>query len=82
MLADADRQKIIECAKKHRITSVCLLKTPCGELIGVDGADPRVFFRFYGDLLRVLSAPVDVYDLGVKSLYGRLFEKEGERIHG
>jgi hypothetical protein len=82
MLTEADKEIIIRCAKKYNITSVYVLNTWNIELLGIEGADPRVFFRFYGDLLRVLSAPVDVYDLSVKSLYCRIFEKEGAKIYG
>ena len=82
MLTDADKDIIIKCAKKYNIASVYLLNTLGADLLGIEGADPRVFFRFYGDLLRALSAPIDVYDLAVKSLYCGIFEKEGLRIYG
>jgi hypothetical protein len=82
MLTDADKETIIKCAKKYNIGTVYVLTSFGDVILGVDGIDPRVFFRFYGDILRTLSAPVDVYDLAVKSLYCGIFEKEGVRIHG
>jgi hypothetical protein len=82
MLTDADKEIIIKYAKKYNIASVYLLNTLGDEFLGIEGADPRVFFRFYGDLLRTLSAPIDIYDLAVKSLYSSIFEKEAVRIYG
>jgi uncharacterized protein len=82
MLTETDKETVIRCAKKYNITTVYVLNSPCDDLIGIDGVDPRVFFRFYGELLRVLSAPIDVYDLAIKSLYCQIFEKEGVKIHG
>ncbi|MFZ2456268.1 MAG: hypothetical protein WAX07_07315 [Candidatus Altiarchaeia archaeon] len=82
MLTDADKENIIKCAKKYNIPSVYFLNISGDVLLGVDGADPRVFFRFYGDLSRALSAPVDVYDLAIRSVYSGIFEKEGVKIHG
>jgi hypothetical protein len=82
MLSDADKEIIIKCAKKNNIRTVYVLDTLGDELLGVDGMDPRVFFRFYGDLLRTLSIPIDVYDLEVESFYCRIFKKEGVKIYG
>lgn len=82
MLPEADLQKIRDAAKKHRIASVFLLCTSGDVIVAVDGADPRVFFRFYGDLLRALSSPVDVYDLAVDSAYSKMIHAEGEKIYG
>jgi hypothetical protein len=82
MLTDADKEIITKCAKKYNISIVYVLSSLGDVVVGVDGVDPRVFFRFYGELLRTLSSPVDVYDLAVKSLYCGIFEKEGVKIHG
>jgi len=81
-LTDPDKEIIIKCAKKYNIGTVYVLSTLGDVILGVEGIDPRVFFRFYGDILRTLSAPIDIYDLSVKSLYCGIFEKEGVRIHG
>lgn len=82
MLTDADKETIIKYAKKYNISGVYLFATESVAVLGLEFADPRVFFRFYGELLRVLSMPVDVVDLSVKSLYSKILEKEGVKIYG
>jgi uncharacterized protein len=82
MLTDADKETIIKNAKKYNISGVYLLSAESSAVLGLQFADPRVFFRFYGELLRALSTPVDVVDLSVKSLYSGIVEKEGVKIYG
>jgi hypothetical protein len=82
VLTNADKEIIIGCAKKCNVSSVYLVDSFDGALLGIDGVDQRLFFRFYGDLMRKLQVPVDVYDMSVQTLYSRIIEKEGLKIYG
>jgi len=50
--------------------------------LAVRGIKPEVFFKFYGELLRNLSKPVDLVDLSNKSLFNQIIEEQGVRIYG
>jgi predicted nucleotidyltransferase len=50
--------------------------------IGVKGIEPRLFFKFYAELFKYLSKPVDLVDLSKKSLFNELVEETGIRIYG
>ena len=50
--------------------------------IGVKGIEPRLFFKFYAELFKHLSKPVDLVDLSKKSLFNELVEETGIRIYG
>ncbi len=50
--------------------------------LAVKGIKPEIFFKFYGELLRNLSKPVDLVDLSKKSLFNQIIEEKGVRIYG
>lgn len=50
--------------------------------LAVKGIEPARFFRFYADLVKHLSQPVDLIDLSRKSLFNDLVEESGLRIYG
>ena len=50
--------------------------------IGVKGIEHRSFFKFYTELFRDLSKPVDLVDLSKKTLFNELVEEDGVRIYG
>ena len=50
--------------------------------LGVKDLKPALFFKFYGELMRRLSKPVDVVDLAHKSLFNNLVEQKGVKIFG
>jgi len=50
--------------------------------LAVKGIKPEVFFKFYGELLRSLSKPVDLVDLSKKSLFNQIIEEKGVKIYG
>ena len=52
------------------------------EELGVKGIEPRLFFKFYAELFKHLSKPVDLIDLSKKSLFNDLVEETGVRIYG
>ncbi|MFH0948512.1 MAG: hypothetical protein V1833_05905 [Elusimicrobiota bacterium] len=89
MITENDKDIILQCAKKHNIASLFLFGSsiePYKESndidIGVKGIAPKLFFKFYADLFKHLSKPVDLVDLSKKSLFNDLVEETGVRIYG
>jgi uncharacterized protein len=84
MIADKDRQTIIDVAAKYRVKRVLLFgsalfsgKESRDIDIGVEGIQGKDFFSFYGELMCALSKPVDVIDLSEKSRFVELIKQEG-----
>jgi predicted nucleotidyltransferase len=80
---------IVRLARKYGVSSVFLFgssavegKEPHDIDIGVRGIEPRLFFRFCGELLMSLSKPVDVINLLHRTRFTDLVEKNGVRIYG
>lgn len=89
MLNAADRTVIMQSAQKYDATAVYLFGSSLHEGerardidLGVKGVNPAVFFKFYGELMRRLSKPVDVVDLSQPSRFNALVEKRGVKIYG
>ena len=84
MISDKDKQIIQDIARKYRASRVLLFGSALSETsesrdidIGVEGIAGEDFFAFYGELLCVLSKPVDVIDLSRKSKFVELVLQEG-----
>ncbi len=89
MLTENDKNIIIRYAKKYNVSYVVLFgsstikdKESNDIDIGVKGIEPRLFFKFYADLFKKLSKPVDLIDLSKKTLFNDLVEENGVRIYG
>lgn len=88
MISETDRKKIETIAKKYNVSTVILFGSAAESDIAEDidlavrGIDKRIFFRFYAELFKNLSKPVDLVDLSVKSLFNDLIEKNGIKIYG
>lgn len=89
MISKKDKVLIIKLAKKYRVASLFLFGSSIDQSkeandidIGVKGIEPRLFFKFYAELFKQLSKPVDLVDLSKKSLFNDLVEESGERIYG
>ncbi len=89
MIAKKDRDVIIRCAKRYNVASVYLFGSSLSADrkaadidLGVKGVVPALFFKFYGELMRGLSKPVDVIDLSKRSLFNRMVEEKGVKIYG
>jgi len=89
MITEDDKDTIIRCAKRYNVESVILFGSSTRDDIesndidiGVKGIEPRLFFRFYAELFKRLSKPVDLVDLSKKSLFTDLVEETGVRIYG
>jgi predicted nucleotidyltransferase len=89
MITENDKRIIIQCARKFKVSSVILFGSSIRNDrefndidIAVKGIEPRLFFRFYAELFKKLSKPVDLVDLSNKSLFNDLIEEAGVRIYG
>lgn len=89
MLNPSDQAVILRSAQKYNATAVYLFGSSLREGerardidLGVKGIDPLVFFKFYGELMRRLSKPVDVVDLSEPTRFNALVEKRGVKIYG
>jgi predicted nucleotidyltransferase len=89
MITENDKDIIIRCAKKYKVSYIVLFGSSIRKDekandidIGVKGIEPRLFFKFYAELFKHLSKPVDLVDLSRKSLFNELVEEDGIRIYG
>ncbi len=89
MISESDKVIITQCARKYKVSSIYLFGSslernsePNDIDLAVKGIRPNVFFKFYGELLRSISKPVDLVDLSRKSLFNRIIEERGVKIYG
>lgn len=89
MITEKDKDIILECAKKYDVSCIILFGSSIRKDkkandidIGVKGIKPQLFFKFYTELFKHLSKPVDLIDLSKKSLFNELAEQTGVRIYG
>ncbi len=89
MIAEKDKEVILQYAKKYSVSSVFLFGSSIEKGkesndidIGVKGIEPRLFFKFYAKLFKHLSKSVDLVDISKKSLFNDLVEETGVRIYG
>ena len=89
MISKREKEIITRCAEKYKVSSVYLFGSSLDMDSGyndidlaVKGIKPEVFFKFYGELLRSLSKPVDLVDLSKKSLFNQIIEEKGVKIYG
>jgi predicted nucleotidyltransferase len=89
MISETDKELIVKCAKKYNASSIILFGSSLREEqksndidIGVKGIAPHLFFKFYAELFKHLSKPVDLVDLSRKSLFNDLIEDTGLIIYG
>jgi predicted nucleotidyltransferase len=89
MIAEKDRDTITEVAREYGVAKVVLFGSSLAEDrephdidLGVKGIEPRLFFRFYGELMQRLSRPVDLVDLTQRTLFTELVEETGVTVYG
>lgn len=89
MINPSDQAVIVRTAQKYNVATVFLFGSSLSEDerardidLGVKGINPAVFFKFYSELMRQLSKPVDVVDLSEPSRFNALVEKRGVKIYG
>jgi predicted nucleotidyltransferase len=88
MITEYEKDVIFKCAKKFNVSSIILFgssieeKDPNDLDLGVKGIEPKSFFKFYAELVKYLSKPIDLVDLSQKSLFNDLIEETGIKIYG
>jgi len=89
MITEYEKNIILQCAKKYNVSSVLLFGSSIEEEksandidLGVRGIEQKLFFKFYAELVKNLSRPVDLVDLSQKSLFNDIVEETGVRIYG
>lgn len=89
MLSEVDKAAITGCAQKYNVSAIYLFGSSLNPDshardidLGVKGINPAEFFKFYGELMRKLSKPVDLVDLAPRTLFNALVEKRGVKIYG
>ena len=89
MITENDKIRIVELSKKYGAKRVLLFGSaarPTGQVkdidLAVEGLAADLFFKFYGELISDLSKPVDLIDLGRKTMFTNLVSKEGIPLYG
>jgi len=89
MITEYEKDVILRYAKKYNVSSVFLFGSSIEREegandidLGVRGIEQRLFFKFYAELVKHLSKPVDLVDLSQKSLFNDIVEETGVRIYG
>lgn len=89
MISESDKVIITQCARKYKVSAIYLFGSslewnsePNDIDLAVKGIRPNLFFKFYGELLRSISKPVDLVDLSRKSLFNRIIEEKEVKIYG
>jgi len=88
MISSADKSAIATIAARYGASRMLLFGSSCapgreGQDIdlAVDGIEPEVFFRLYGDLMFALSKPVDLVDLSIPSLFTDMINRDGAVVY-
>lgn len=89
MLAEQEKDVILNCARKYRVSSILLFgssveggREPQDIDLAVRGIDKRLFFKFYAELVKNLDRPVDLVGLSRKSLFNDIVEETGVKLYG
>lgn len=78
----------MQCAEKYNVSSIIVFGSSLNESedakdidLGLKGLDPRHFFKFYAELFKRLSKPVDLVDITKNTIFNNLIEERGVRIY-
>jgi predicted nucleotidyltransferase len=89
MITEDEKQIITKCAKRYNVSYIILFGSSLSndkEINDIDlavkGIKPSLFFKFYAELFKNLSKPVDLIDLSVKSTFCEFVEETGVKIYG
>jgi predicted nucleotidyltransferase len=89
MITEYEKDVILRYAKKYNVSSVFLFGSSIEKEkgandidLGVRGIEKKLFFKFYAELVKHLSKPIDLVDLSQKSLFNDIIEETGVRIYG
>jgi predicted nucleotidyltransferase len=89
MLAETDKQIIIDAARKYKVAAIYLFGSSLTEGatardidLGVLGVPSGRFIDFYTELIKQLPKSVDLVDLSKPSLFNKLILRDGMKIYG
>lgn len=89
MIIESDRIQIVELSRKYGATRTLLFGSAASQAdlpsdidLAVEGVAAASYYRFYGELMSALSKPVDLIDLGRKTLFTELVAREGVVLYG
>jgi len=90
MITEEEKQVIMKCAKRYNVSYIILFGSSLSKDkdandidLAVKGIEPSLFFKFYAELFKNLSKPVDLIDLSVKSsFFSEFVEETGVKIYG
>ncbi|MBA4387222.1 MAG: hypothetical protein C0404_04525 [Verrucomicrobia bacterium] len=89
MISETDKAMIVELSRKYGVRRVLLFGSAArqsGESrdidLAVEGLAADQFFKFYGELIRQLSKPVDLVALERKTMFTTLISREGVPLYG
>lgn len=89
MITEEEKQVIMKCAKRYNVSYIILFGSSLSKDkdvndidLAVKGIEPGLFFKFYAELFKNLSKPVDLIDLSVKSSFSEFVEETGVKIYG
>lgn len=89
MITDKDYKTIKAISQKYQIKRVLIFGSSLESNreskdidLAIEGISPKDFYQYYGELLLLLSKPVDIIDLSIKSKFTDLIQKEGTLLYG
>ena len=88
MISREEKEIIVEVARKYGVYAVYLFGSSlAGEDyndidLAVEGLKPEFFFKFYAELIKRISKPVDLVDLSKESMFNKLILERGVKIYG
>jgi predicted nucleotidyltransferase len=87
MISEKDKRAILDLARKYSASRVLLFGSSLSDStesrdidIAVEGIPDSQFYAFYGELIFVLSKPVDLVDLSQKTKFIVMVQREGIRL--
>ena len=88
MITRRDKKTIQDVARKYRASRVVLFGSSLSDSpesrdidIAVEGVAAKDYFAFYGELICLLSKPVDIVDLSQKTKFVDMVLKEGALLY-
>ncbi len=89
MISDADKNKLLDIAKRYKVSMLYLFGSnldPSRDAkdidLAVDGIPDKLFFEFYRELILGLSKPVDLIDLNRKSAFNDMIRSKATLLYG
>ena len=89
MITEMDREAIRAVCRRYGVKKALLFGSSLDAAreareidLAVEGVAPQDFFRFYGELMFVLSKPVDVVAMSGHSKFLDLIKRDGVPLYG